>query len=86
MRTSRNRPILVAVFSLLAASAVHAQDSVAVRLWQDPRPVAARDLKWGAGAPDLIVGSVFAAEVARHGGEHTGVVVDGEDDRFFQDC
>jgi hypothetical protein len=36
------------------------------------------------GTPDVVVARVLAAEVARHRGKHTGVVVDGEDDRLFQ--
>ena len=75
MRTSRNRPILVAVFSLLATSAVDAQDSVAVRLWQDPRPIAARDLKWGAGAADCAPKGPFVFVEETSGGSQPKVVV-----------
>ncbi len=76
MRTSRNGPILVAVFSLLAAFAVDAQDSVAVRLWQDPRPIAARDLEWGAGAADRAPKGPFVFVEETSGGSQPKVVVE----------
>ena len=28
------------------------QESVLIRLWEDPRPIATRDLFWGAGSAD----------------------------------
>jgi hypothetical protein len=63
------------VFSLLATSAVDAQDSVAVRLWQDPRPIAARDLKWGAGAADCAPKGPFVFVEETSGGSQPKVVV-----------
>jgi len=51
MRMLRHRLLYAAGFTLLVASAVNAQ-TVPVRLWQDPRPIASRDLRWGSGAPD----------------------------------
>jgi len=58
MRTIKTRLLLTGV-SLLVATGVAAQ-TVPVRLWQDPRPIAKRDLRWGSGAPDRAPRPPFA--------------------------
>jgi hypothetical protein len=67
--------MLVTALGLLAVSTVSAQDTVPVRLWQDPRPVANRDLRWGSGAQDRAPRPPFAFVEETSGGTQPKIVV-----------
>ena len=51
------------------------REAILARLWQDPTPIAARDLEWGAGAPDRAPKSPFTFVERGGGGTQPKIVV-----------
>ncbi len=75
MRMPWKLPLLVAGLNLLVVSLANAQETVSVRLWHDPRPVAGRDLRWGSGSQDRAPRPPFVFLEETSGGTQPKVVV-----------
>lgn len=69
----RDRIVAICAAAIMPLSA--GAQSVTVRLWQDPSPVAARDLRWGSGAPDRAPRPPFRFVEENGGGTQPKVVV-----------
>lgn len=71
--TWRDSIVAICAAALMPVSA--SAQTVTVRLWQDPSPVAARDLRWGSGAPDRAPRPPFRFVEENGGGTQPKVVV-----------
>ena len=66
---------LVLAAVVLGAAERPSKDTILARLWQDPSPIAARDLRWGAGSPERAPRPPFAFVEHSSGGTQPKLVV-----------
>lgn len=75
--------VTCAVVLLVGLAPAGAGEGVLARLWEDPGPVGARDLQWGAGAPDRAPKPPFTFVEDSGGGTQPKIVVtDGAGHRW----
>lgn len=74
--TSVSRAALVgAIAAFWLGGATAASDAVLVRIWEDPRPIASRDLYWGPGRPSRAPQAPFTFVEESDGGTQPKLVV-----------